>query len=91
MQIYIVGKKDAEDTKNLIRVVHERLIPGRVMMLAEGEGTENILYRKNDVISKLKMIDGNATAYICQRRACSLPISDAKQLAESLTKSKQDV
>ena len=90
-QIYIVGQKDSEDTKKLLRIVRERLIPGRILILADGEGPENILYNKNDIIGKMKQLNGRATAFVCHHHVCSLPITEPEDLASILDKRNQQV
>ena len=55
-------------------------------MLADGENTENILYRRNHVIGKMKQQNGRATAYVCHHHVCSLPVTEAEELASLLDK-----
>ncbi|XP_058806111.1 spermatogenesis-associated protein 20 isoform X2 [Phymastichus coffea] len=88
-QVYIVGKKDSEDTKRLLRVVQERLTSGRVVILVDGTGLENILYRKNQIINKMKQQNSRATAYVCHHHVCSLPVTDPDQLASLFDKKRQ--
>ncbi|KAJ8681540.1 hypothetical protein QAD02_017332 [Eretmocerus hayati] len=85
-QVYIVGNKGSEDTKKLLKVVRSTLLPGRVIMLADGNDPDNILYRSNNVIGKMKQHNGRATAYVCHHRVCSLPVTDPEQLMELLIK-----
>ncbi|KAK0168869.1 hypothetical protein PV327_002632 [Microctonus hyperodae] len=80
--IFIAGKKDAKDTEELLDVIRDRLIPAKLILLTDPEDTNSILFRKNDVVSKMKSQNGRATAYVCHNRACSLPVVEPKQLAE---------
>ncbi|KAG7209643.1 hypothetical protein KM043_011290 [Ampulex compressa] len=83
-QIYIVGKRDAKDTDDLLRVIHKRLLPGRVLLLADQDDPDNVLCQKHEVVSKMKPQDGRATAYVCRHHTCSLPVTDPGQLAALL-------
>nr|XP_012233757.1 PREDICTED: spermatogenesis-associated protein 20 isoform X1 [Linepithema humile] len=82
-QIYIAGKPDAEDTAEMLKVIRERLIPGRVLLLADPDQEDNVLLRKNAVVGKMKPQKGRATAFVC-RRTCTLPITSPSELATQL-------
>ncbi|XP_076629161.1 spermatogenesis-associated protein 20 isoform X1 [Colletes latitarsis] len=79
-QIYIAGKRGARDTNDLLRVVYERLIPGKTLFLVDHNESSNILFRKNEHLSRMKPLDGRATAYVCQHHTCSLPVTDPERL-----------
>nr|XP_033337553.1 spermatogenesis-associated protein 20 isoform X3 [Megalopta genalis] len=83
-QIFIAGKRGAKDTEDLLRVVYDRLIPGRVLILADPDKTDGLLSRKNEHMSKMKTSNDQATAYVCRRRACTLPVTRPDQLAALL-------
>ncbi|XP_053995702.1 spermatogenesis-associated protein 20 isoform X1 [Hylaeus anthracinus] len=80
-QIYIAGKRDAKDTNDLLRVVYERLIPGRTLLFADPDDTSSMLFRRNEHLCKMKPLDGRATAYVCRNHTCSLPVTDPVRLA----------
>ncbi|XP_015590686.1 spermatogenesis-associated protein 20 isoform X2 [Cephus cinctus] len=83
-QIYIAGRKDSDDTKELLRVVRERIIPGRVLLLADRECSDNILFRRSEVMGNMKSLGGRATAYVCRRHTCSLPVTEPGDFAALL-------
>lgn len=83
-QIYIAGKPHTEDTIEMLSVIRERLIPGRVLLLADPEQQNNVLLRKNAVVSKLKPQKGRATVLVCRRHTCSVPITNSSELASQL-------
>ncbi|XP_014236341.1 spermatogenesis-associated protein 20 isoform X1 [Trichogramma pretiosum] len=89
-QIYIAGNKNSSDTKEMIKIVRSQLLPGKIIMLVEGDDVDNILHKKNEVISKMKSVNGRATVYICQHRMCSLPISNAADLLTQFDKRKEE-
>ncbi|KAG8042033.1 hypothetical protein G9C98_000024 [Cotesia typhae] len=81
-QIYIAGKRDAKDTEELLNIIRDRLIPAKLIILTDPEDTDSVLIRRNEVVSKMKMQNGRATAYVCRHRTCSLPVVESRQLAE---------
>ncbi|XP_057324268.1 spermatogenesis-associated protein 20 [Microplitis mediator] len=81
-QIYIAGKKDAKDTEELLDIIRDRMIPAKLVILTDPEDTDSVLIRRNEVVKKMKMQNGRATAYVCRHRTCSLPVVESRQLAE---------
>ncbi|XP_067006660.1 spermatogenesis-associated protein 20 isoform X2 [Anabrus simplex] len=84
-QVFVTGRMEDADTAALLAVVQERLIPGRVLALADGrDAGESILYRKCDVIRRMKPLGGRAAAYVCRNQTCSLPVNTSGDLAALL-------
>ncbi|GFG29853.1 hypothetical protein Cfor_04110 [Coptotermes formosanus] len=78
-QIFVTGPADAQDTRALLAVVQDRLIPGRVLALADGRD-DSVLYRRSEVIRRMKPIGGSAAAYVCRHQTCSVPITSPQEL-----------
>jgi hypothetical protein len=81
-EIAIVGINSSPDTQVLIRTVFERFLPNKVVALKE-PGDERV----GEIIPLLKgrgLIDGKATAYVCQNFTCQRPVTDAAALAQQL-------
>ncbi|XP_076243421.1 spermatogenesis-associated protein 20 isoform X2 [Calliopsis andreniformis] len=83
-QIYVVGKRGAKDTDDLLHVIYKYLIPGRILLVADHDESDSILFRKNEHLRKMKSVDSQATAYVCRHRTCSLPVTNPEQLATLL-------
>jgi uncharacterized protein YyaL (SSP411 family) len=75
-QIIIAGKPDAADTRAMLRAVHARFIPNKILLLADGGAGQQALARRLQFIKSVKMLDGNATAYVCENYVCKLPTND---------------
>lgn len=58
------------------------MIPAKLVILTDPEDTDSVLIRRNEVVKKMKMQNGRATAYVCRHRTCSLPVVESQQLAE---------
>ena len=83
-QVVIAGEPGADDTKALLRLVHSRFIPHKVLLLADGAGGQEQLARLLSVIGSITRRDGKATAYICEDYVCQLPTTDLGTAAQLL-------
>jgi uncharacterized protein len=83
-QIVIAGKKDALETRALLRGVNRHFLPKTILVLADGAGGQKYLGEKNEAIRAMSLVDGKPAAYVCENFTCKAPVSDPKQLAELL-------
>ena len=83
-QIVIAGKKEAPDTKALLKEVHRHFLPNTVVLLAEGGECQKFLEEKNEAIRAMSLVDGKAAAYVCENFTCQAPVTDPKALVELL-------
>jgi uncharacterized protein YyaL (SSP411 family) len=83
-QIVIVGVPGAEDTRALLRLVWQRYIPNRVLLLADGAEGQKQLARWVPSLANVKRKQGRATAYICENYICNLPTADLQMVARLL-------
>ncbi len=75
-QIVIAGDPGASDTETLLRLVRRRYLPNRILLLADGAGSQKQLAAWNSVIANMTRLRGKATAYLCEDYVCKLPTSD---------------
>jgi len=68
-QIVITGKKDAPETKALLREVNRHFLPKTVLVLADGAEDQKYLGEKNDAIRAMSPINGKSAAYVSQNGA----------------------
>jgi hypothetical protein len=83
-QIIIAGDRHKEDTQSMLREIHQRYIPNKVLLLADGAAGQHFLSRSLPFLKEMKRLGGKATAYICENYACELPTSDLKVMARLL-------
>ncbi|XP_068631618.1 spermatogenesis-associated protein 20 isoform X2 [Battus philenor] len=76
-QVLISGGCADPRTLELVRAVRTRLVAGRVLAVADPAADSPA------VLSWIRSSGDVPTAYVCRRYACSLPVTDVKQL-ESL-------
>src|SRR5882762_2033806 len=85
-QIVIAGRKDAPETKALLKEVHRHFLPKTILLLADGGEGQKYLGEKNEAIRAMSPVDGKPAAYVCENFTCKAPVTDPKQLGELLSK-----
>jgi uncharacterized protein YyaL (SSP411 family) len=78
-EVALAGRAGDPALDALAAVVRERLRPGVVLAGPPGDGVELMAGREP--------VDGRAAAYVCERFACRLPVTDADELRELLAQS----
>ncbi|UCF79205.1 MAG: hypothetical protein JSW03_02830, partial [Candidatus Eiseniibacteriota bacterium] len=84
-EIVIVGEKDSEATRQMLRVIYSRYLPNKVVAFAPGSGQER--RRVIDLIQFVKeytLIDDMTTSYVCTDYTCEAPTTDPAQLGALL-------
>jgi uncharacterized protein YyaL (SSP411 family) len=84
-QIVIAGKPDAEDTRTLVRAVHEIYLPNKILLLADGAEGQKVLGSRLEFIREVQPLGGKATAFVCENYTCQLPTTDLNTLRKQLT------
>ncbi len=83
-QIVIAGVPGAADTRALLRLVWQRYIPNRVLLLADGAEGQKQLAHWLPLLANVTRKQGRATAYICENYVCNLPTADPPTVARLL-------
>src|SRR5437899_2686889 len=83
-QIIIAGQPDAADTRAVLRLVYERYIPNKILMVADGGQGQKQLARWFPFIPSVSRNQARATAYICEDYVCKLPTADPQVVARLL-------
>jgi len=83
-QIVIAGRKDAPETKALLKEVHRHFLPKTILLLADGGEGQKYLGEKNEAIRAMSLVEGKPAAYVCENFTCKTPVTDAGQLAKLL-------
>ena len=83
-QIVIAGVPGASDTLAMLRLVHERFLPNKIVLFADGGAGQKQLSQWMPFIEPMSPKDGRATAYICENSACQLPTYDPSVAARLL-------
>lgn len=83
-QILIAGQRNSPDTQAILREVHKRFIPNKILVLADGGRAQRRLAASLEILDSLEQIEGKATAYICEDYVCKLPTNDVAVVARLL-------
>ena len=75
-EIVIVGDTGADDTRAMLRAIHRRFIPNKVLILLSPEPSHSDIKRLIPFTKQMSCIEGKATAYICHNYNCKLPTTD---------------
>ena len=75
-QVVIAGQKGAPDTRALLRLVHQRFLPTKVVLLADGGEGQKQLATWLPTLAPMKRLGGKATLYLCENYVCRLPTAD---------------
>ena len=81
-QIILVGDRDAADTKALLRALHARFVPHRIVLLVDSPEARAALSAAIPAIAAMDKVDGHASAYVCRDYTCQLPVNTAERLDE---------
>jgi hypothetical protein len=77
-EIVVVGTRGDATTESFLSTVHQRYLPNRAVLVVEatrraGESELALAVGKTSV-------DGQPTAYVCQRQTCSPPVTESHRL-----------
>ncbi|MDQ4123413.1 MAG: thioredoxin domain-containing protein [Acidobacteriota bacterium] len=81
-EIVIIGEREAEDTRLLLREVWTRFMPNKVVVTAEESETANS--EMIPLLQERRKINGKATAYVCENFSCKQPVYEPSELARQL-------
>ena len=83
-EVAIVGDPAAADTRALVEeVTVRRFLPNRVLAVAAPD--DEVARRAIPLLEGRVPVDGRATAYVCRRFVCELPVTEPAALAAQLT------
>ena len=83
-QVVIAGDLRSSDTRALLRLVNDRFLPNKILLLADDGAGQRQLARWLPFVASVHPLQGKAAAYICDNYACKLPTADPKVAARLL-------
>jgi uncharacterized protein YyaL (SSP411 family) len=87
-QIVIAGKRDAEDTKAMLRAAHEGYHPNNILLLADGAEGQRALESYLEFLRDLQPVEGKATGFVCENYTCHLPTTNLNEFRKQVSETK---
>ncbi len=81
-EIVIAGNLQADDTKEMLKILRKEFIPNKVVIFRSDEKGEIISISK--YIKYFSSRKGKATAYVCRNFSCMLPVTEPGKILELL-------
>jgi uncharacterized protein YyaL (SSP411 family) len=75
-EVVVAGHRQAEDTKEMLRMLNSHFIPNKVVILRPIDEESPEIDAIADFTKDLTAIEGKATAYVCVNNTCELPTTD---------------
>ena len=83
MREVVVVLPEGDDGTEMLDVVHESFSPSTLVVVKRAEDADSLAkilpFTKEQVV-----VDGKATVYVCEDRACKTQLIDSKELAALL-------
>jgi uncharacterized protein YyaL (SSP411 family) len=83
-EIVIAGRREGDDTRKLLGIVHRKFIPDKILALAETETDSGPVEPVVPLLAGKQMLSGKAAAYVCKNSTCAQPVTDAASLEKVL-------
>ena len=81
-EIAVAGVYDKLETQALLRIIHGRYMPNKVLVGVEP--SEPYTPKAAPLLENRTMLDGRSTVYLCHKYACQAPTTDPEALQEQL-------
>jgi uncharacterized protein YyaL (SSP411 family) len=81
LQVVVVGAANDSAFQSLLRAVYNLSLPNRILLTLPPAASLPVSHPAHGK----GLVDGRPAAYMCKGPVCSLPITDAKSLLDSLT------
>ena len=85
-QIIIAAESTDPLARSLLQEVHSHYLPNKVLLLADGGRGQDFLAQLVPFMSSIKMVNGVATAFVCENFTCQLPTTDREILSKQLAR-----
>jgi len=83
-EIVIAGDRAHETTRAMIKTIHGKFLPNKVLLLQPQELEGKGLKVLSPFIAGMRPINQEPTVYVCEQYTCSAPVNDLNQLESTL-------
>jgi uncharacterized protein len=84
VQIVLAGKRDLPETAEFLRLIWNRYLPNKVVLLADGGAGQDWLVQHVEALRLMAPVRGRTAVYVCRNFTCELPVTEPDQLAKAL-------
>ncbi|MCU1238259.1 MAG: hypothetical protein JWP63_6226 [Candidatus Solibacter sp.] len=81
-EIILAGERDSTAMKAMLRELHRRFVPNRVVLLVDSLEAREALKAGIPSIEAMQAGEGGAAAYVCRDYTCQLPVFEPAKFAE---------
>jgi uncharacterized protein YyaL (SSP411 family) len=81
-EIILAGRRESAEMRALLRELHTRFVPSRVVLLVDSAETQQALAAGIPSVASMNPPPDGAMAYVCRNYTCALPVSEPAQFAE---------
>lgn len=89
-EIVLTGAREDPVLQEMIRVVRRWAKPRRVLLLKEPPPRGETLERLAPFVGGMEAVSGRATAYVCEKRRCLVPVTEPEELERLLEGTKKE-
>jgi hypothetical protein len=83
-EVVIAGDPEAEDTRAMLRALHQRFLPNAVILLRPTNVASPEIVTVAPFTAAQGAVKGKATAYVCRDFVCNLPTNDIEAMLGTL-------
>ncbi|SHL05004.1 thioredoxin domain-containing protein [Rhodothermus profundi] len=83
-ELVLAGDLDNPDLRELLRTIHQRYLPRKVLMLRRSGAAGERLVQLAPFVAAQEPVDGRPTVYVCHDYRCEQPVTDPEELARQL-------
>ena len=83
-ELVIVGKKNADDTNRMLKVLQKEYFPNAVVLFKPAGDQTPQINKYVNFIEYMYAIDNKATAYVCINFKCNFPTTDPAKMLDGL-------
>jgi uncharacterized protein YyaL (SSP411 family) len=79
-EVVIVGKPDAEDTKEMVKTLRKVFAPSKVVLFRRADEATADITHLAEFTKDLSSLNDKTTAYVCRNFLCELPTTEAHRM-----------
>jgi len=83
-EVVISGKSDAEDTRQMLKIIQNAYHPNVVILFNPSDKPDTLIYKLSPWLENQPAISGKATAYVCQDFTCKSPTTSIIEMQNYL-------